>query len=47
MADATIHTIDVPGARLHYERRGSGPLVLLLGSPMDSTGFAPLGRELA
>ncbi len=46
-SDPTIHTLDVPGARLYYERRGSGPLLLMLGSPMDSTGFAPLANALA
>jgi clorobiocin/coumermycin A biosynthesis protein CloN7/CouN7 len=44
---STIHTLDVPGARLYYEIRGSGPLLLLLGSPMDSTGFAGMEAELA
>src|SRR5262249_25636276 len=40
--------LDVPGARLYYERRGTGPLLLLLiGSPMDSTGFAALAGPLA
>jgi clorobiocin biosynthesis protein CloN7 len=39
--------LDVPGARLYYEVRGSGPLLLLLGSPMDSTGFAAMAAELA
>ena len=43
----TAHTLDVPGARLYYERRGAGPLLLLIGSPMDSTGFAGLARALA
>jgi clorobiocin biosynthesis protein CloN7 len=46
-SDPTIHTLDVPGARLYYERRGSGPLLLMIGSPMDSTGFAPLANVLA
>src|SRR5215467_15037723 len=41
------HTLDVPGARLYYERRGTGPLLLLIGSPMDSTGFATLADALA
>jgi clorobiocin/coumermycin A biosynthesis protein CloN7/CouN7 len=41
------HTLEVPGARLYYEQRGSGPLLLLIGSPMDSTGFAPLASALA
>lgn len=50
MADAgpVAHTLDVPGARLYYERRGSGLLLLLMiGSPMDSTGFAGLASALA
>ncbi len=25
-SDLVTHTLDVPGARLYYERRGSGPL---------------------
>ena len=43
----TAHTLSVPGARLYYERRGTGPLLLLIGSPMDSTGFAGLATALA
>jgi clorobiocin/coumermycin A biosynthesis protein CloN7/CouN7 len=43
----TTNTLDVPGARLYYERRGSGPLLLMIGSPMDSTGFAGLASALA
>jgi pimeloyl-ACP methyl ester carboxylesterase len=46
-ADPTTHTQDVPGARLYYERRSSGPPLLLIGSPMDSTGFTPLATALA
>jgi clorobiocin/coumermycin A biosynthesis protein CloN7/CouN7 len=41
------HMLDVPGARLYYERRGTGSLLLLIGSPMDSTGFAGLVGALA
>jgi len=41
------HTLDVPGARLYYELQGTGPLLLLIGSPMDSTGFATLAGPLA
>ena len=41
------HTLDVPGARLYYERRGTGSLLLMIGSPMDSTGFAGLASALA
>jgi pimeloyl-ACP methyl ester carboxylesterase len=47
ISDPLTHTLDVPGARLYYERRGSGPLLLVIGSPMDSTGFAPLAAALA
>lgn len=43
----TTHTLDVPGARLYYERRGSGPLLLLIGSPMDTVGFAAVAGALA
>jgi clorobiocin biosynthesis protein CloN7 len=43
----TAQILDVPGARLYYERRGAGPLLLLIGSPMDSTGFAALATALA
>src|SRR6266851_5344586 len=46
-ADPATHLLDVPGARLYYERRGSGPLLLMIGSPMDSTGFAGLASALA
>ena len=46
-SDPVTHTLDVPGARLYYERRGTGPLLLLIGSPMDSTGFAALADALA
>jgi hypothetical protein len=30
-SDPTTHILDVPGARLYYERRGSGPLLLMMG----------------
>lgn len=43
----THHTLDVPGARLRYEVCGTGPLLLLMGSPMGSAAFAPLAEELA
>jgi pimeloyl-ACP methyl ester carboxylesterase len=43
----TAGHIAVPGARLYYEVRGTGPTVLLLGSPMDATSFAPLADRLA
>ncbi len=46
-APATVHTLEVPGARLHVEVRGRGPVVLLVGAPMDAGAFAPLADLLA
>jgi clorobiocin biosynthesis protein CloN7 len=46
-SDPVAQTLDVPSARLYYERQGAGPLLLMIGSPMDSTGFAGLARALA
>ncbi|AGP61502.1 alpha/beta fold hydrolase [Streptomyces rapamycinicus] len=43
----TTHTLDVPGARLHYEVRGAGPLLLVMGAPMAAAAFAPLADMLA
>src|SRR6476646_200296 len=40
-------SLDVPGARLHYEVRGNGPLLFVIGSPMASADFAPLAPALA
>jgi pimeloyl-ACP methyl ester carboxylesterase len=39
--------LDVPGARLHYEVRGDGPLLLVMGAPMGAAMFAPLADALA
>jgi pimeloyl-ACP methyl ester carboxylesterase len=39
------HHVDVPGGRVYYEIRGSGPLLLVVGQPM--TGFGPLADVLA
>ncbi|TMR90726.1 alpha/beta fold hydrolase [Nonomuraea basaltis] len=44
---ATTHTLDVPGAHLHYEVRGTGPLLFVIGSPMDAAAFAPFADALA
>jgi pimeloyl-ACP methyl ester carboxylesterase len=52
---ATVRSVTVPGARLHYEVRGAadfaarrgGPLLLVIGSPMASAEFAPLADALA
>lgn len=41
------HRLQVPGAQLHYEVRGAGPLVVLVGAPMDARYFAPLADLLA
>lgn len=39
----TARTLDVEGARLTYDVRGSGPLLLLIpGGPADAGAFAPL-----
>lgn len=43
----TTDLLDVPGARLHHEVRGSGPLLALIGSPMDADSFAVLADLLA
>ncbi|MFE0425902.1 alpha/beta fold hydrolase [Streptomyces sp. NPDC058953] len=45
----TTGTLEVPGARLHYEvrGRGRGPLIALVGAPMDADAFAPFAELLA
>jgi pimeloyl-ACP methyl ester carboxylesterase len=45
--NATAHSLPVPGARLHYEVRGSGPLLLIIGSPMPAADFAALADAMA
>ena len=42
-----MDTLAVPGAKLHYELRGGGPLLVLAGAPMDADAFAPLAGLLA
>ena len=42
-----VAILDVPGARLHHELRGTGPLVVLVGSPMGAGAFEPLADLLA
>ncbi|MFI5845258.1 alpha/beta fold hydrolase [Catenuloplanes sp. NPDC051500] len=39
--------LSVSDATLYYEVRGSGPLVVLVGAPMDANPFAPLAELLA
>ncbi|MFI9504108.1 alpha/beta fold hydrolase [Nocardia sp. NPDC052566] len=43
----TARTLEVPGARLHFEVRGAGSLVVLVGAPMVAAAFAPLADLLA
>jgi hypothetical protein len=47
MSRPTSHTLDVPGARLYYEVQGSGPPFMLIGHPMDASGFATIAPVLA
>lgn len=42
-----VHRVRVPGATLHAECRGTGPLLGLVGCPMDATAFASLADRLA
>jgi clorobiocin biosynthesis protein CloN7 len=42
-----VPVLDVPGATLHYDVQGSGPVLLLAGVPMDASGFAPIVPLLA
>ena len=46
-APVTTGSLAVPGARLLYEVRGDGPLVVLVAAPMDARSFAPLADLLA
>src|SRR3954454_434302 len=41
------HHLDVPGGSVYYERRGSGPLLLVIAQPMTSGAFGPLADLLA
>jgi pimeloyl-ACP methyl ester carboxylesterase len=49
MARPETHTLDVPGASLHYDVRSNDastlPVLLLIGSPMGAAGFATLARH--
>ena len=41
-------TLDVPGASLYYEVRGSGPVLLMMpGGPADATTFRRIENDLA
>ena len=41
------HHLDVPGGRLAYDVRGSGPLLLVVGQPMTAGAFGALAEQLA
>jgi pimeloyl-ACP methyl ester carboxylesterase len=44
----TPSTLELPGATLYYEVRGSGPLLLVIpGGPQDAGVFAELAQHLA
>lgn len=43
----TTGTLVVPDARLYYEVRGSGPLLVLVGAPMNAAAFASTAQQLA
>jgi pimeloyl-ACP methyl ester carboxylesterase len=47
LSSPTSHSLNVPGARLYYEVQGSGPVLMLIGHPMDSSGFAGMAPLLA
>ena len=51
MTEPTTHTLDAPGAVLHYDVRrndsGTEPVLLLIGSPMGATGFGTLAGHFA
>ena len=47
MSLPTVHSLEVPGARLHYEIQGSGALMMLVGHPMGVSGFAGIAPLLA
>src|SRR5688500_3736316 len=45
---ATSATLDVPGATIYYQVRGTGPLLLLIpGGPQDAGVFTSLAGHLA
>ena len=48
MNQSRTDTLKVPGATLHYEVRGAGPVLLLIpGGPADAGVFVPMGSELS
>jgi pimeloyl-ACP methyl ester carboxylesterase len=47
VSSPTSRSLDVPGAHLYYAVQGSGPVLMLIGHPMDSSGFATMATLLA
>jgi pimeloyl-ACP methyl ester carboxylesterase len=48
MGAAKVATLEVPGASLHYEVRGSGPVLLIIpGMPADAGFYAAVAGRLA
>lgn len=47
MSSPSSYTLDVPGATLYYEVRGSGPVLMLVGHPMGASGFTAIAPLLA
>jgi clorobiocin/coumermycin A biosynthesis protein CloN7/CouN7 len=45
--EPVTRSLEVPGARLHYEIQGAGPLLIVVGLPMGCKGFMPIARPLA
>jgi pimeloyl-ACP methyl ester carboxylesterase len=49
MTQPETHTLDVPGAVLHYDVReaeaSTAPILLMIGSPMDASGFTSLAEH--
>jgi pimeloyl-ACP methyl ester carboxylesterase len=48
MGSTRVDTLKVPGASLHYEVQGSGPVLLIIpGMPADAGFYSVLARRLA
>lgn len=46
-ATVTAGTLAIPGGWLYFETRGQGPLIVLVGAPMDADSFGSLADLLA
>jgi hypothetical protein len=51
MTEPKTHTLDAPGAVLHYDVRSNDsstePVLLLFGSPMSASGFGTLAGHFS